>query len=102
MTTASSSLNANVLAQNPFLALSTKIFNLYSDAIQKNLENLTISSAQIIQEQTLKAWANAAQSCSEALAQNAIASQQQAMARITQANQKAFGMLTWDLVPFKM
>lgn len=92
----------NVVTQNPFLTLSTKIANVYSEAIRQNMENLSVSSARIIQEQTIKAWMNAAQSCSKALAENAMQSQQKAIKRITDANQKAFGMLAWDFSPFKM
>lgn len=100
MTNASPS--TNVFAQNPFLALSTKIVNVYSEAIRQNMEYLSVSSARIIQEQTIKAWTNAAQSCSKALAENAMSSQQQAIERIADANRKAFGILAWDLSPFKM
>lgn len=92
----------NVLAQNPFLTLSTKIVNVYSEAIRQNMEYLSVSSARIIQEQTIKAWTNAAQSCSQALTKNAMSSQPQAMERIADANRKAFGMLAWDFSPFKM
>lgn len=102
MTTASSSSNTNAFAQNPFFALSTKIVNIYSDTIRQNMENLTVSSAKIIQQQTIQAWTNAAQSCSKALAENAMSSQQQAIERINDANQKAFGILSWDLSPFNM
>jgi hypothetical protein len=91
-----------MLNENPLVALSTKILHVYSEAIRQNMENLTLSSARIIQEQTLKAWSNAAQSCAQALAENAASIQQQAMERIAEANQKAFGMLAWDLNPFKM
>ncbi|WP_136414575.1 hypothetical protein [Herbaspirillum sp. ST 5-3] len=100
MTTASPT--TNVLAQNPFFAMSTKIINVYSEAIRQNMKSLSVSSAKIIQEQTIKAWTNAAQSCSEALAQNAMQSQQKAIERIVEANQKAFGVLSWDFSPFKM
>jgi hypothetical protein len=92
----------NVLAQNPFLTLSTKIANVYSEAIRQNMESLSVSSAKIIQEQTIKAWTNAAQSCSQALTENAMHSQQKAIERIVEANRKAFGILTWDFSPFKM
>jgi predicted exporter len=94
--------DTNVLAQNPFFTLATKITNVYSDAIRKNMEDLTVSSAKVIQEQTIQAWTNAVQSCSKALAENAMSNQQQAIERITEANQKAFGMLAVDLSPFKM
>ena len=100
MTTASPS--TTVFAQNPFLAVSTKIANVYSEAIRQNMQYLTVSSARIIQEQTVKAWTNAAQSCTKALAENVMSSQQKALERMTDANQKAFGILAWDLSPFKM
>jgi len=92
----------NVFAHNPFLAASTRIANVYSEAIRQNMEYLTVSSARIIQEQTAKAWADAAQSCSKALAENFMSSQQKAIERMANANQKAFGILAWDLSPFKM
>lgn len=96
------SISTDVLTQNPLFALSTKIVALYSDAIRQNMENLSASSAKIIQEQTIKAWTDAAQSCSTALAENAMSSQQEAIERITEANRKAFKMLGWGLVPFDM
>ena len=100
MTTASPT--TNVFAQHPFFAVSTRIANVYSEAIRQNMEYLTVSSARIIQEQTIKAWANAAQSCSKALAENVMSSQQKALERMADANQKAFGILAGDLGPFKM
>jgi polyhydroxyalkanoate synthesis regulator protein len=92
----------NVFSQNPFLALSTKIANVYGEALQQHMAYLSASSARIIQEQAVMAWTQAAQSCSKALAENALASQQQAIARIADANRKAFGMLASDFSPFKM
>ncbi|HJV73847.1 MAG TPA: hypothetical protein VJ654_06480 [Noviherbaspirillum sp.] len=100
MTNASPS--PNVFSQNPFFALTTKIANVYGEAIRQNMEYLSVSSARIIQEQTIKAWTNATQSCSEALAENAMSSQQQAIERIVDAHRKAFGILASDLSPFKM
>lgn len=94
--------STNLLAQNPFLVVSTKIANVYGEAIRQNMEYLTVSSARIIQEQTIKAWADAAQSCSKALAANVMSSQQKALERMADANQKAFGILAWDMSPFKM
>lgn len=82
--------------------MSTKILNIYSEAIRQNIEYLSVSSARIIQEQTVKAWTDVAQSCSKALAANAVSSQQQAMERIADANRKAFGALASDFSPFKM
>lgn len=100
MTNASAA--ANVFAQHPFLTLSTKIVNVYSEAIRQNMEYLSVSSARIIQGQAIKAWTDAVQSCSKALAENAMSSQQQAMERIAEANRKAFEMLASDFSPFKM
>lgn len=100
MTTASPS--TNVFPQNPLLAISTKVANVYSEAIRQNMEYLTVSSARIIQEQTIKAWADAAQSCSKALAANVMSSQQKALERMADANQKAFRIFALDLSPFKM
>jgi hypothetical protein len=102
LVTHASHSNINAFAQNPFFALSTKILNIYSDAIRQNMENLILSSAKIIQQQTIQAWTNAAQSCSKALAENAMSNQQQAIKRITDANREAFEMLAWDLSPFEM
>jgi hypothetical protein len=94
--------DTNVLPQHPFFNLATNIFNVYSDAVRQNVEELTVSSAKIIQEQTIRAWTNAAQSCSKALAKNAMFSQQQSIERIIEANKKAFGIFAVDLSPFKM
>jgi hypothetical protein len=102
VTKASSFTDTNVVLQNPFLALSTRILNVYSDAFRQNMENLTASSARIIQEETMRAWNDAVQSCTKALAKNAMSSQQRAMERINEANQKAFGILVTDFSPFKM
>lgn len=101
-TALSTVFSGNALAQNPFFAMSSKILALYTDAMQQNMQHLTESSAKIIQEQTTKAWTEAAQSCSKALAANAMSSQQQAIQRMTEANQKAFGMMGWGMNPFDM
>lgn len=98
----SSFTDTNAFTQNPFFGLATKITNVYSDAIRKNMEDLAVSSAKVIQEQTIQAWTSAAQSCSKALAENAISNQQQAIERIIEAHQKVFGILAVDLSPFKM
>lgn len=94
--------STNVFTQNPFFALTTKVVNIYGEAIRQNMEYLAVSSARIIQEQTIKAWTNATQSCSKALAENAMSSQQRAIERIVDANREAFGILASDLSPFKM
>jgi hypothetical protein len=56
VTYAPSSSNTNALSQNPFFALSTKIAKVYGDALRQNMEHLTVSSAKIIQQQTIQAW----------------------------------------------
>jgi len=94
--------DTNVLAQNPFMNSATKIMNVYSDAVRQNMEGLIVSSAKIIQSETIRAWTSAAQSCSKALAENAMSSQQQALERIIEANKEVFGIFGMDLSPFKM
>jgi hypothetical protein len=77
----------------PWLDAWTRIASLYQDATQASMQQLLLSSANIIQEHTMRAFMAAAQSCAEALAQNAMDVQQQAIARFTDANQKAMGMM---------
>jgi hypothetical protein len=77
----------------PWLDAWARIASLYQDATQASMQHLLLSSANIIQEHTMRAFMAAAQSCAEALAQNAMDVQQQAMARFSDANQKAMGMM---------
>ncbi|MBW8899107.1 MAG: hypothetical protein JF619_13575 [Massilia sp.] len=77
----------------PWLDAWARIASLYQDAMQASMQQLMLSSANIIQEHTLRAFMAAAQSCAEALAQNAMSVQQQAVERFTDANQKAMGMM---------
>jgi hypothetical protein len=79
--------------QNPFLDMWPKVGDLYKDAMQGSAQDLYLSSARIIQEHTMRALMTAAQSCAEALAQNAANIQQQSLARLADTNQKAAGMM---------
>jgi hypothetical protein len=77
----------------PWLDAWARIASLYQDATQASMQQMLLSSAQIIQEHTLRAFMTAAQACAEALAQNAMNVQQEAIARFSDANQKAMGMM---------
>lgn len=66
-----------------------KVGTVYKEAMDASAQNLFLSSARIVQEQTLRAMVSAAHSCAEALAQNAVQVQQQSVARFSAANQKA-------------
>lgn len=77
----------------PWLDAWTRIASLYQEAMQASMQQLLLSSANIIQEHTLRAFMAAAQSCAEALAQNAMSVQQQAITRFTDVNQQAMGMM---------
>jgi hypothetical protein len=74
---------------NQFLETWIRIGSVYKDAMDDSAQGLVISSAQIIQEHTMRAFVAAAQSCAEALMQNAARVQQQSIARFSTANQKA-------------
>jgi hypothetical protein len=69
------------------------VAGLYQEAAQASMQQLLFSSANIIQEHTLRAFMAAAQSCADALAKNALSVQQQSLARFADANQKAMGMM---------
>ena len=77
----------------PLLQTWSQVADLYRDATQASMQQLWLSSANIIQEHTMRAFMAAAQSCAEALAQNAVHVQQQSMARFIDINQKAAGMM---------
>jgi hypothetical protein len=77
----------------PWLDAWGRIASLYQEAAQASMQQMLLSSANIIQEHTLRAFMAAAQACAEALAQNAMNVQQQSMARFADANQKAMGMM---------
>jgi len=81
--------------------LPSKIANVYADAIRQNIEQMTASSTKIMQEQAIQAWTRAAHACAEALVQNAVSSQEQALDCITSANRKALEILATDFTPFK-
>lgn len=78
---------------SPLFDTWTGIAGLYRNAAQQSAQQLFLSSANIIQEHTLRAFMAAAQSCADALAKNALSVQQQSMARFADANQQAMGMM---------
>jgi hypothetical protein len=71
-----------------------KIANVYAESMRANTEQLWMSSARIIQEHTMRAFIQAAQSCMEALTKNAVVVQQQSVERMVAANQKAFEIMS--------
>lgn len=77
----------------PFLTLWSNLAGVYGDAMRANTQQLLLSSAAVIQEQMLRAYISASQSCADALAKNAMAVQRQSMERFADANGKAVGML---------
>jgi len=77
----------------PYQDAVAKISGVYSDSMRANAEQLWVSSAQIIVQETVKAYLAASQSCMEALAKNAASVQRQSFGRIVHANQKAFEIM---------
>jgi len=77
----------------PLFDAWTGAANVYRDAMQASAQQWVLSSANIIQEHTLRAIINASQSCADALAKNAMTMQQKSMERLMDANQKAAGMM---------
>lgn len=77
----------------PFLKVWTGVAGIYGEAMTANTQQLLQSSAGIIQEQMLRAFINASQSCADALAKNAISVQRQSMERFADANGKAVNMM---------
>jgi len=77
----------------PLFGLWSDIAGLYRGAVQANTEQLMLSSAGIIQEQMLRAFITASQSCADALAKNALSVQQKSMERLAEANGKAVGLM---------
>ena len=77
----------------PYQEAVSKIANVYAESMRSNVEQLWISSSQIIVQETVKAFMSASQSCMEALAKNAASVQQQSFGRIITANQKAFEIM---------
>jgi len=77
----------------PFVGMWSDMTGLYREVIQTNTEHMLLSSARVIQEQMLRAFITAAQSCADALAKNAFSVQQQSMERFAEANGKAVGLM---------
>ena len=77
----------------PFLTRWSNLAGVYGDVRRANTQQLLQSSAAIVQEQMLRAFISATQSCAEALAKNAVSVQQRSMERFADANGKAVGML---------
>ena len=92
MRTDSSAAFPNMMP-SPLFDSWARIAGLYQDATRASAQQLLFSSANIVQEHALRAFMAAAQSCTEALAQNAMRVQQQALARFADANQQAMGMM---------
>jgi hypothetical protein len=78
-----------VATTNPLFDTFAKINTVYSESIQADVSQLFMSSTRIIQEHTVQALMNASQDCMAALTQNAASLQQQSMAHLGIANQKA-------------
>jgi hypothetical protein len=76
-------------ADHPGVQMWTKVASVYRNLVQESATQLWLSSAQIIPEHTLKAFADASQSCFDALTKNAAAVQQQALVKMIGANQQA-------------
>lgn len=77
----------------PFVGMWSDMIGLYREVTQTNTEHMFLSSARVIQEQMLRAFITAAQSCADALAKNALSVQQQSMERFAEANGKAVGLM---------
>ncbi|MDN4057712.1 hypothetical protein QPK31_05660 [Massilia sp. YIM B02769] len=77
----------------PFFGMWSDVAGLYREVVKTNTEQLFLSSAKVIQEQMLRAVITAAQSCTDALAKNALSVQQQSMERFAEANGKAVGLM---------
>jgi hypothetical protein len=69
------------------------VATLYRDAMQASAQQLVLSSARIIQEQTVRAFVAASNACAEALAKNAMDVQQQSLLRFADAHQQAIGLM---------
>jgi hypothetical protein len=81
-------------ADSPYQEMMSRVASVYADSMRANTEQLWMSSIRIIQEHTMRAFMQAAQSCMEALSKNAAAVQQQSVERMTAANQKAFEIMS--------
>lgn len=82
------------LNAQPYQDALSQIARVYTDSARANMEHLWISSTQIVQEETIKAFMAASQSCMEALARNAESVMQQSFGRLVGANQKAFEIMS--------
>ena len=78
---------------SPIFDVWTNVAGLYREALRTNTQQLVQSSANIIQEHTLRAFISASQACADALAKNAMSVQQQSLGRLVDANQKAVGVM---------
>jgi hypothetical protein len=82
------------LNTQPYQDAFSKIAKVYSDSLRANTEQLWMSSTHIVQEETIKAFVTASQSCMEALAKNAESVMQQSFGRMVGANQQAFEIMS--------
>lgn len=91
MTTTYSTLAPSLAAlpKNPLLDMFSKIGSVYTESFQADASQLFMSSARIIQEHSMQALMKASQDCLAALTQNAASIQQQSVAHLGSANQKA-------------
>jgi hypothetical protein len=81
-------------ASNPYLQMLSSIGSVYADSAKVDADQLWTSSVRIINEHTTRAWMSVSQACGAALAQNAAAIQQQSLAHLGTANQKALEIMT--------
>ena len=93
MTTMNVHPGAAFAMPNPMLDTWTGVTGLYRKAMEASFQHMVLSSTAIVQEHTLRAFMSASQACAEALAKNAMAVQQQSMARFAEAHQQAMGMV---------
>jgi len=77
----------------PFFGMWSDVTGLYREVVKANTEQLLFTSAKVVQEQMLRAFISTAQSCTDALAKNALSVQQQSMERFAEANGKAVGLM---------
>jgi len=77
----------------PLFGVWSDVAGVYRGAMKANAEQLFLSSVNVIQEQMLRAFITASQSCADALAKNAISVHQQSMERLSEANGKAVGIM---------
>ncbi len=99
MTTTYSTLAPSLatVANNPLFDMFTKISGVYTESFQADASQLFMSSARIIQEHSMQALMKASQDCIAALTQNAASIQQQSVAHLGCANQKAVEIMAGTL-----